>query len=510
MSADLQKTYLVKRQALTKIPGIRTRLFTSYLLLLAISLVVLTVALLLLLGSRQAPPQLTWQRLEAILPGLSNQSQVRPLLGASGRDVTLIDQFATTNDVRVLMLRIDGDDALVVYDSADAFDPRDTINMQRAPYNSRLRPVNRNTDIVFGRFENVDAREWLFAGIFYELDRPRLPADRIALMIAEERPSESLQSVLVEFGSSFLIPLVQAGLVGLVVAFVLAFFISRSIARQLDMLGKAASSVAEGHYNEQVPETGLREVRAVAIAFNRMSAQVRASQTAQNDFVANVSHDLKTPLTSIRGFSQAIIDGAAKNPVNAAQIIHDEADRLTRMVSELTDLARLQAGRLSMKSTAIDVGKMVAGIGQRLSVVAAEKSITLDVQAEPLPPIAGDGDRLVQVFTNLIGNAIKYTPDGGQIWVSTDMHQRGVRVVIRDTGMGIPPADLPRLFERFYQVDKARGPERGTGLGLAITREIIEAHGGTIHITSPGKDQGTTVTVWLPSPDLTTIVQRRR
>jgi two-component system sensor histidine kinase ResE len=258
-----------------------------------------------------------------------------------------------------------------------------------------------------------------------------------------------------------------------------------------------------------VPETGPKEMRSVAASFNRMSAEVRAAQQSQREFLANVSHDLKTPLTLIQGYSQAIIDGAASDPTDAAETIHDEAARLNRMVTELTDLARLQAGRLSMKMRPLELHAIVEAIAYRLGVVARQKNIRLNVDSSPLPLVAGDGDRMVQVLTNLIGNAIKYTPEGGQVWVTTQVNDDGVEVIVRDTGIGIPLQDLPHIFDRFYQVDKSRGPQRGTGLGLAITREIVEAHGGIIDITSPGMGKGTTVTVWLPSSQLNTVAMPR-
>jgi signal transduction histidine kinase len=240
-----------------------------------------------------------------------------------------------------------------------------------------------------------------------------------------------------------------------------------------------------------------------------MTGQVRANQLSQREFVANVSHDLKTPLTSIQGYSQAIMDGTAKEPAQAAKIIHDEAERLNRMVTELTDLARLQAGRLSMKMQPLDISDIVSAIAQRLWVVAERENIKLHIQNHPVPTIGGDGDRLVQVFTNLLSNAIKYTREGGEVWIETDVRDGGVEVVIKDNGIGIPPEDLPRIFERFYQVDKSRGPRRGTGLGLAIAQEIVHAHGGEIEIHSEGRNKGTTVTVWLPAAHMSTIVRRK-
>jgi signal transduction histidine kinase len=266
--------------------------------------------------------------------------------------------------------------------------------------------------------------------------------------------------------------------------------------------------VAEGHYQQSIPISGPVEVRAVAQAFNSMSEKVRTEQQSQQDFLANVSHDLKTPLTSIQGYSQAIIDGIG-SPQQAAQIIREESERLNRMVVELTDLTRLQAGRLSMQTAAIDLGQLTTAVTQRLAIMAREKGVELDVSAPSMPEIAGDGDRLVQVVTNLVSNAIKFTPAGGKVTVRTQVRRGGVELSVEDTGQGIPEAELARIFERFYQVDKARGPQRGTGLGLAIVHEIIQAHGGTITVASAGENRGATFTVWLPSPDLSTLVRRR-
>lgn len=491
--------------------SLRNRLLGSYLILLSVSLTVLTLVLLLSLSNRPSPPQLTWQRLEVMIPALANTTVLRNLLNAPNTTTQFLDDFADTNDVRVMLLRVDNNGQMIVWhDSNEVFAQQDTLTIQRADYEAtRVRTIARNSQIVFGGFDNDDNAQWLFSGLYWELDNRVARTDGILLMIAEERPSESLQSILGEFGSSFIAPLVQAGLVGGIVALLMALWISRSIAKPLQALSVAAQSVAQGHHDENVPETGPREVRNVAHAFNQMSAEVRSTQQSQRDFLANVSHDLKTPLTSIQGYSQAIIDGAARNPEQAARIIHDEAERLNRMVTELTDLARLQAGRLSMKMTAIDVAEMVEAIGQRLAVVAEKKNQTLNVQTQSVPKIGGDGDRLVQVFTNIISNAIKYTPDDGHINVSVGLANGNVQIVVHDDGIGITKDDLNRIFERFYQADKSRGPSRGTGLGLAITKEIVEAHGGRISIDSAGKDKGTIVTVWLPSPQLSTVISRK-
>jgi signal transduction histidine kinase len=484
--------------------SLRSRLLASYFLLLAITLGVISLTLLIVLSAQPAPAILSYQRLAAVAQGLT----VRSLTGVNARRLESdLAEFAQNANVRVLLVNLS--EQFVTYDSDAAF-PDDAnlvvrVEAYSAPRLQQLLPARY--EVIFGAFDNPDGGEWLFTG----LATPRLiDGDFIALLLAEPRPTQTLQDALSDFTRALGMPMLQAGVAGLVVAFGLAYLISRSIAQPLQAVANAASGVALGHFDQSVPVSGPPEVRSVAEAFNRMSAEVRANQEAQRDFLANVSHDLKTPLTSIQGYSQAIVDGTAPDSAQAASIIYDEAGRLNRMVIELTDLARIQAGRLSMQSAAIDMGQIAAAIGQRLSVVAQKKGITLRVEADAMPHIAGDGDRLAQVMTNLISNAIKYTPSGGSVWVKTQIAQNGVEVIVKDTGVGIPQDDLPRIFERFYQVDKTRGPKRGTGLGLAITAEIVQAHGGRISVFSDGPGNGSTFTVWLPSPHLTTVVRARR
>jgi signal transduction histidine kinase len=318
------------------------------------------------------------------------------------------------------------------------------------------------------------------------------------------------------FGKTFMLPLAQAGLIGLVIAIGLAVLIAGSVARPLQRMSQAARRIAQGDYRQRVQVEGPREVRALAGSFNEMVERVSIAQQTQRDFLANVSHDLRTPLTSVQGFAQAIVDGVASDPTSAqhaAQIIYDEAARMHRMVESLLDLARIEAGQMDMRQRAVAPSDLLHAIGESLSVRAREKGLTLTLDIFPdLPRIAGDGDRLAQVFNNLLDNALKHTPSGGQILLRAQPAAHGIAVTVQDTGEGIPTEDLPLIFERFYQVDKSRRRDRrsGMGLGLAIVRQIVQMHGGSIHVAST-VGQGTTFTVWLPlpAPDLSTISVRR-
>jgi len=493
--------------------GLRARLFASYLVLLVVTLTVIGGALVFILNTREAPPDPTYQQLATLALSV-NLSDVLDAAGFNRLFPTRADfnnltaalsQIAQEQQVRILLVNVANQN--VLYDSAGTLQPNQSIGWQMQTYDIPLaitRTGVAGVDAIRGSFNDADSDQWLFVG----LESLRQRQNTFALLFADPAPAQTLQDAFSQFGTQLFPLLVQAAVVGLVIAVLLAVLITRSIARPLQTVAKAAAQVADGHYNQSVPISGPAEVQSVAQAFNSMSDKVQAEQRSQQDFLANVSHDLKTPLTSIQGYSQAIMDGIG-DPRQAASIIHEESKRLNRMVLELTDLARLQAGRLSMKTSAVDLGQLTNAVAQRLMIVAKEKGVDLEMNSPSMPEIAGDGDRLVQVVDNLISNAIKYTPAGGKVMVRTQIRRNGVELIVEDTGQGISAEELPRIFERFYQIDKARGPQRGTGLGLAIVQEIVQAHGGTITVASPGEGRGSIFTVWLPSPDLSTIVRRK-
>ncbi|MBZ0304120.1 MAG: HAMP domain-containing histidine kinase [Anaerolineae bacterium] len=502
---------------------LHTRLLLSYIVVMTVTLGVIIVALLLFLNARPAPPQSTYRQLVA-----NAQVNLREILvvarpGLLGRQLsidTLYNQlrgFSDDSGVRTLLVE-QNDTPLLLFDSSEVYAAgspfqlevesanTDTLNLNTTMMRGLMAPgQSSRLETSTGSFEDPDGTPWLYVGLTVTRQNTRL-----ALLYALPQPTQSVGEALQEFGSALAGPVMQAAFMGLVIAIFMAVIVSRTIARPLLHITDAARAVAGGDYDQQVPVTGPPEVRTVAEAFNQMTQEVKTAQKAQQDFMVNISHDLKTPLTSIQGYSQAIIDGATSDPIQSATVIHEEAARLNRMVVEITDLARLQDGRFEMKVIDLDISQIVAAIGQRLSIVATRKEIDFQVEADPMPPIKGDGDRLAQVLTNLVSNAIKYTPRAGKVRVKTQVHHGGVEVIVSDTGIGIPKEDLPRIFERFYQVDKARGPRRGTGLGLAITREIVQAHGGTISVTSAGPDQGSTFTVWLPSEHVNTVVTGKR
>lgn len=488
--------------------SLRLRLLTSYLALLMITLSVGAMALILLIGGRPAPHAPTFERLAALTQGLNYLDFIADFPFDRGRERLqgqvhdLLDVFADTRAVRTLHIGVTSDAPMVLYDSAGKYMPGARIPLRGEGYhNEKLANVlGRGSEQFFGSFVDPDGGEWLYAGVMFGQQRGlggRIFTDDLWLL-AEPQPTVSLQETLSVFSNALAPPLLQAGIVGILFALLLAALISRTIAQPLQRVAKAATGVARGDDTVNVPLSGPPELRSLAESFNHMTAEVRAANAAQRDFLSNVSHDLKTPLTSIQGYAQAIVDGAADDPQAAAQIIYEEASRLNRMVVELTHLEQLQAGKLSMQRERIDMARLCDGVVNSLQVVAEHGHIQLETDLTPVPDILGDGDRLAQVLTNLVSNALKFTPAGGIVQVAVARAGGGAKVTVRDSGVGIDRDDLPRIFERFYQADKARGPRRGNGLGLAIAQEIVEAHEGRISAESHGEGSGAEFVVWLP------------
>jgi signal transduction histidine kinase len=352
--------------------------------------------------------------------------------------------------------------------------------------------------------EDLGGSRWLYTG--------RPVASGFTLLLAVQR--QPLREVI---GSPITGELLQALVIssGVAVLFslLLAVWITHSVASPLQKISQAANQIADGKMITVEPE-GPREVRSLGDSFNQMAEKVQASQKSQRDFVANVSHELKTPLTSVQGFAQAIIDGTAgstEEQKQAARVIFDEAGRMHRMVLDLLDLARLDAGTADFKRERLELAPLLQRVVEKFTPQSRDAEVELVARIDPLPAMIGDGDRLVQVFTNLVDNALKHTPAGGRVTLTASVANARAEIYVEDTGAGIPQEELTRIFERFYQMDKSRqgGPRHGAGLGLAIAQEIVLAHGGGMSATSR-EGAGSRFTVWLPfaRPDDETLVTK--
>ncbi len=225
--------------------------------------------------------------------------------------------------------------------------------------------------------------------------------------------------------------------------------------------------------------------------------------SSRREFVANVSHELRTPLTNVKGYTETLLDAGdeldGETRRNFLQVIYNESDRMTHIVKDLLTLSQLDYGKMDMEMSPIPVKLIVQNIASAMLIEARGQGLTLETKLEePLPLILADRNRMEQVIANIVSNAIKYNRPGGTVTLSAFSQEDKAVIKVQDTGIGIPQEDIPRLFERFYRVDKARSRERGgTGLGLAIAKEIVEQHQGTIGVESQ-LDAGTTVTITLP------------
>lgn len=260
------------------------------------------------------------------------------------------------------------------------------------------------------------------------------------------------------------------------------------------------------------PEEKIFKVNSAAIIRNERIegailvfhdiTELKHLEKIRQDFVANVSHELRTPLTSIKGYAETLLEGALLDKDNAKdfiEIIYRDSDRLAKLIDDLLDLSKIEKGELKMVFLPTDIQEVINRTIKVLESQAKRKSISVNLNIpEGLPKILADETRISQVVLNLIDNAIKYTPDGGRVLISTSAKDRLVQVNVTDTGIGIPEKDIPRIFERFYRVDKARSRELGgTGLGLSIVKHIIQAHEGKVWVKSE-LGQGSTFSFTIP------------
>jgi signal transduction histidine kinase len=324
-------------------------------------------------------------------------------------------------------------------------------------------------------------------------------ADGTHLMVASPRPRLTFLNI---FSDDLLPIFFQSGLIALLLSLLMAFVFSRWLADPLQKMIVAARGMPSAEARP-VEVQGPHEVQELMRAFNAMVSRTQAAQKSQRDFVANVSHELKTPLTSIQGFSQAILDGTAQTDAErrqAAQVIHDESARMHRLVLDLLDLARLDSGTADITMTQVNIHALLKAVAEKFMPQSQAANVQIRLQVETtLPNILADGDRLSQVFTNLVDNALKFTPQGGLIDLQASVIKEELQVSVADHGVGMTPEVQARVFERFYQGDASRSRQErhGAGLGLAIAHEIIAAHGGRINVRSaPGK--GTVFEVFLP------------
>lgn len=422
---------------------------------------------------------------------------------------------------RILLI---GPSGQVLVDSGDSYTGQQ-VPLPPRPATPLLapRPVRRH---VFG-----DRQEYLLAYVVLtEAQRERLQASYLAAAVQVSQVDPPWRELF--------IPLTFVGLFVTAAAAGLGWLIAHSITRPVTEMTRASEAIAQGRFGYPVlasdavaplpvhiPAGRDDEIARLGHSFNHMAQEVERSQRVQRDLLANISHDLKTPLTSIQGFAQAILDGAVTDTqgyFKSAQIIKTESDRMIRLVQDLLDLARLESGQLQLQAQPVSLVKLVASEVRKCAPHAEQRGQTFELSFPAnVPDIVADAHRLEQVLANLLDNACQYSTAGSTIVVEVVRIDPGaprpaplsvafgqplasggwIGVSITNQCTPIPTVDLPQVFERFYRVDRSRGQGEGQrlpalGLGLAIVRETVLAHGGRVEASSD--TGGTCFRIWLP------------
>jgi len=292
-----------------------------------------------------------------------------------------------------------------------------------------------------------------------------------------------------------------------VIALLLGALLARTISRPVRELTTATQVIAQGELGHQVPVRSKDELGQLAASFNQMSADLAQSTALRRQMTADIAHELRTPLSVIMGYTEALSERKLEGTPETFDILHEETRHLSRLVEDLRTLSLVDAGELPLTRRTVAPQALLERAASAYAVQAQRQEVSLQVGADQgLPEIEVDPDRMAQVLGNLVSNALHYTPAGGEILLSAGCcHERSgshpdrLCLSIRDTGAGIAPEDLPHIFDRFYRGGESRHKEQGeSGLGLAIAKSLVEAHGGTISAES-ALGEGTTFTISLPA-----------
>lgn len=276
-----------------------------------------------------------------------------------------------------------------------------------------------------------------------------------------------------------------AAAVAVVTAVGLATLLARRLALPIERLAAGAARIADGDLDARVPENGPAELRALAEAYNRMAQRLAEQEAVRREFIVNASHELKTPLTNLQGYLEALRDGVIPPEPATFDSLREEVDRLTRLAASLDVLAG--ADGVGSEARIVDLGSIVRTSVDLVTPALARRSIAVELDAPEGLAVRARPDELTQVLANLLQNAVRYTPRGGRVRVIADRDGPLARVRVANTGPGIPPEDLPRVWERFYRVEKSRDRERGgAGIGLAIVKQLVESAGGRVGVVSGG------------------------
>lgn len=295
------------------------------------------------------------------------------------------------------------------------------------------------------------------------------------------------------------ISLIWAGGIAVAVAVVISFISARHFTRPIHDMAAATERIAAGDYSQRVEVNPGDEIGDLAGSLNRMVVSLDETERMKRELMGNIAHELRTPLTTISGYMEGLVDGVLPAETATYELIKSEADRLSRLVDDLQRLSRAESGREVLDILSLEVAPLVERVAAKLRPQFNQKSVSLNIEIDGVASVLADADKLEQVMINLLDNALLYTDSGGSVTITASASGDWTEISVRDTGRGIPPRDLPYVFERFYRSDKSRSRDSGgSGIGLTIVKSYVEALGGAITIESV-EGEGTAVLVSLPA-----------
>ncbi len=319
------------------------------------------------------------------------------------------------------------------------------------------------------------------------------------------RPGLGQKELVGDFRAAVFDAFSLAVLAAFVAALFISLWVSRVIAAPVQDIAKASRRIADGHYSERVltnpneQAVNLDEIASLGLHFNQMAESLEQTETMRRQLLADVSHELRTPLTAIRGTAEGMMDGIIPADVDTFQSVLHETERMQRLVDDIQELSRVEAGQYQLQKSEISLQELFRKVEKRFETQFKQKQVTLNISDPGEWKVFVDANRIDQVLQNLVGNALKYSNSGGFVELKASKKEGFTCISVQDNGVGIELSHLERIFTRFYRVDSSRSRESGgSGIGLTIARHWVEAHGGKIWAESGGEGKGSTFYFSIP------------
>jgi histidine kinase len=361
-----------------------------------------------------------------------------------------------------------------------------------------MKPLRRLDVRLFGSYALVVVVVMAALVLTFALRAPTLFADRIRNAgEAGRTETESHQAFTGALWSTLPIAL----LVSAAAAALVAAFVARQILRPISAVRKATGRLAAGRYDERVAEPAALELAALAGDVNRLADALQHTEARRARLIGEVAHEMRTPLTAINGYVEGMLDGVFEPSEEVLTSVGAEAARLQRLATDLATLSRAEEGALELRTEPADLAELARAATTRLRPQFDEKGVALELETGPVVAVRADRDRIIQVLTNLLGNALTYTPSGGHVTVRIRALGKTAFAAVSDDGVGIAASDLPLVFERFFRVPGLDRPPGGSGIGLTVAAGIARAHHGDIRAASAGVGKGAEFTLELPSAE---------